>query len=131
MNSDCLDRFAGIGRLYGTESLEKFQTAHVVGVGLGGVGSWVVEALARSGIGELTLIDLDEVCVSNTNRQMHAANTNLGASKVQVMAERARDINPDLIIHEHESFATTVRNHGRFNAGTVICIDNIVNRLNQ
>jgi tRNA A37 threonylcarbamoyladenosine dehydratase len=106
MNSDYLDRFAGIGRLYGTDALEKFHTAHVAVVGLGGVGSWVVEALARSGIGELTLIDLDEICVSNTNRQMHAVSSNLGASKVQTMADRARDINPELIIHEHECFAT-------------------------
>lgn len=105
MNSDYLDRFAGIGRLYGVEALEAFHAAHVVIVGIGGVGSWVAESLARSGVGELTLIDLDEVCVSNTNRQLHALGSTLGQSKVQVTADRLRDINPDLIVHEVEAFA--------------------------
>ena len=105
-SSDYLDRFAGIGRLYGVDALEAFSQAHVVVVGLGGVGSWVVEGLARSGVAELTLIDLDEICVSNSNRQMHALHTTLGLSKVHVMADRARDINPDIIIHEQSVFAT-------------------------
>jgi tRNA A37 threonylcarbamoyladenosine dehydratase len=106
MNPDYIDRFAGIGRLYGVDALSAFSRSHVAVVGLGGVGSWVVEALARSGIGELTLIDLDEICVSNSNRQMHTLNSTLGNSKVQVMADRAREINPDLIVHEIEMFAT-------------------------
>lgn len=106
MNSDYLDRFAGIGRLYGVEALDAFSKASVVVVGIGGVGSWVAEGLARSGIGEITLIDLDDVCVSNTNRQSHALLSTLGQSKVMVTADRLKDINPDLVVHEIESFAT-------------------------
>src|SRR5690554_967682 len=78
-------RFGGIRRLYGTRAYERFRTAHVVVVGVGGVGSWTVEALARSGIGKLTLIDLDDVCVSNVNRQLHALDGTVGdADVVQV-----------------------------------------------
>lgn len=106
MNSEYLDRFAGVGRLYGTDALAAFQRAHLVVIGIGGVGSWVAEALARSGVGELTLVDLDEVCVTNTNRQSHALHSTLGLSKVMVMADRLRDINPDLVVHEQELFAT-------------------------
>lgn len=106
MNSDYLDRFAGIGRLYGVNALEAFHRAHVVVVGIGGVGSWVAEALARSGVGELTLVDLDDVCVTNINRQLHALSSSVGQSKVLVSADRLRDINPDIIVNEVESFAT-------------------------
>ena len=70
--SDYQLRFAGIGRLYGVLALDYFQQAHVCVVGIGGVGSWAAEALARSGVGEITLIDLDDVCISNVNRQIHA-----------------------------------------------------------
>jgi tRNA threonylcarbamoyladenosine dehydratase len=65
-------RFGGLARLYGSAGLEQLRRAHVCVVGLGGVGSWAVEALARSGVGQLTLIDLDDVCISNVNRQIHA-----------------------------------------------------------
>lgn len=106
MNSDYLDRFAGVGRLYGVDALEAFSRAHVVVVGIGGVGSWVAEALVRSGIGEITLVDLDDVCVTNVNRQLHALTSSVGQSKVIVTADRLRDINPDLVVHEVESFAT-------------------------
>lgn len=106
MNSDYLDRFAGVGRLYGLTALEAFSRAHVVVVGIGGVGSWVAEALVRSGIGEITLIDLDDVCITNINRQLHALTSSVGQSKVITSADRLRDINPDLIVHEVESFAT-------------------------
>ena len=106
MNSDYLDRFAGIGRLYGVNALEAFHKSHVVVVGIGGVGSWVAEALARSGVGEITLVDLDDVCVTNINRQLHALSSSVGQSKVLVSADRLRDINPDLIVNEVESFAT-------------------------
>ena len=106
MNSDYLERFAGVGRLYGVAALEAFSRAHVIVIGIGGVGSWVAEALVRSGIGEITLIDLDDVCVTNVNRQLHALTSSVGQSKVIVTADRLRDINPDLIVHEVESFAT-------------------------
>ena len=102
--SDYQLRFAGIGRLYGAAALEAFGNAHVCVVGIGGVGSWVAEALARSGIGTLTLIDLDDVCISNTNRQIHALKSTVGQDKVAVMAARIRDINPDCVVHQVEDF---------------------------
>ena len=104
--SDYLLRFAGIGRLYGTKALEAFQQAHVCVVGIGGVGSWAAEALARSGIGKITLIDLDDICISNTNRQLHALTDSIGQDKVAVMAERIKAINPDCKVHQVEDFVT-------------------------
>ena len=97
-------RFGGIGRLYGEEGLEHIRRAHVCVVGLGGVGSWAVEALARSGIGALTLVDLDDVCISNVNRQLHAVEGELGRPKVEVMARRMRAINPDCVVHPVQAF---------------------------
>jgi tRNA A37 threonylcarbamoyladenosine dehydratase len=99
-------RFAGIERLYGAGSAARLATAHVAVIGVGGVGSWAAEALARSGIGHLALIDADEVCVSNTNRQLHALASTLGQSKVAVMAGRLRDINPALQVEAIERFVT-------------------------
>jgi len=97
-------RFGGVGRLLGAQGLEQLRQAHVCVVGLGGVGSWAVEALARSGIGKLTLIDLDDVCISNVNRQLHALNGELGKPKVEVMARRVQAINPDCIIDPKQCF---------------------------
>jgi tRNA A37 threonylcarbamoyladenosine dehydratase len=97
-------RFGGVGRLYGTEGLDRIRRAHVCVVGLGGVGSWAVEALARSGIGALTLVDLDDVCISNVNRQLHALDGDLGKPKVEVMARRVRAINPDCVVHPIQGF---------------------------
>lgn len=99
-------RFSGIIRLYGINGAEKLRRAHVCVVGVGGVGSWAVEALARSGIGELTLIDLDDVCVSNVNRQLHALSDTVGRGKVEVLAERARAINPEIVVHPRLEFFT-------------------------
>ncbi len=93
--SDYDTRFSALGRLYGTEGLERLKAAHVAVIGLGGVGSWVVEALARTGIGKLTLIDMDEVCLSNVNRQIHAVNATVGRSKAEVLAERIATIAPE------------------------------------
>ena len=90
------ERFAGIDRLYGAGSAARLAQAHVCVVGIGGVGSWAAEALARSGLGRLTLIDADDVCVSNTNRQLHALEGAYGRPKVEVVAERVRAINPRL-----------------------------------
>ena len=87
-------RFGGLARLYGVTGAARIRTAHVVIVGLGGVGSWAAEALARSGVARLTLIDLDHIAESNINRQVHALGTTLGKSKVQAMRERIAHINP-------------------------------------
>jgi tRNA A37 threonylcarbamoyladenosine dehydratase len=97
-------RFGGLGRLYGQDGLERIRRAHVCVIGLGGVGSWGVEALARSGIGELTLVDLDDVCISNVNRQLHAVDGELGKPKVEAMTRRVRAINPDCVVHPLQAF---------------------------
>ncbi|MFO7909848.1 MAG: tRNA cyclic N6-threonylcarbamoyladenosine(37) synthase TcdA [Halomonas sp.] len=99
-------RFGGIRRLYGRRAAEAFRTAHVVVVGVGGVGSWAAEALARSGIGRLTLIDLDDVCVSNVNRQLHALDGTIGRPKVEVLAERCRLIAPEMEVIADSAFVT-------------------------
>jgi tRNA A37 threonylcarbamoyladenosine dehydratase len=94
MSEDHQQRFGGIERLYGTGSLGRLARAHVCVIGLGGVGSWAVEALARSGMGALTLVDADDVCVSNVNRQLHAMSGAIGRSKAEVLAERVHAIQP-------------------------------------
>ena len=100
-------RFGGIERLYGRQALEAFRNAHIAIVGLGGVGSWAAESLARSGIGTLTLIDMDDICVSNTNRQLHALEGQYGQTKTDAMAERLRRINPHADIRIHFGFLTS------------------------
>ncbi len=97
-------RFGGIARLYGRQALERFQHAHVCIVGVGGVGSWVVEALARSAIGKLTLIDLDNVAESNINRQIQALSSTLGQAKISALAERIAQINPFCEVNLIEDF---------------------------
>jgi len=97
-------RFGGIARLYGRDGLQKLRAAHVCVVGLGGVGTWAAEALARSGVGTLTLVDLDEVCVTNINRQLPALTETVGRAKVEVMAERIRAINPDCRVTAEQKF---------------------------
>jgi tRNA A37 threonylcarbamoyladenosine dehydratase len=97
-------RFGGIERLFGAQEFEQLQQAHVAIVGVGGVGCWSAEMLARAGVGEITLIDADELCVTNINRQIHALNSTVGQAKVQVMAARIKDINPDCVVHAHEAF---------------------------
>ena len=99
-------RFGGIARLYGDEALARFSRAHVCVVGVGGVGSWAVEALARSGIGRLTLIDLDNVAESNVNRQLHALTDDFGKAKVTALRERIAQINPQCEVTEIEDFVT-------------------------
>ena len=98
MDSSLNARFAGVDRLYGRGSVARLQQRHVCVVGLGGVGSWAVEALARSGVGRMTLVDADEVCLSNTNRQLHALEGQYGRGKAEVLAERCRAINPALAV---------------------------------
>ncbi len=99
-------RFVGIERLYGAGSVAQLAAARVAVIGLGGVGSWAAEALARSGVGAITLIDADEVCVSNTNRQLHTLASTFGKAKVAVMAERLRDVSPALVVDPIERFVT-------------------------
>lgn len=99
-----MDRFGGIQRLYGKTAMEKFQRAHVCVVGIGGVGSWCVEALARSGVGRITMIDLDEICLSNINRQLHAMDGEIGRQKTAAMASRVKAINPDCKVVCLETF---------------------------
>jgi tRNA A37 threonylcarbamoyladenosine dehydratase len=91
---DFARRFGGIARLYGERALERFRAAHVCVIGVGGVGSWVVEALARSAIGRLTLIDLDNVAESNVNRQIQALSSTIGQPKIEALQARIADINP-------------------------------------
>lgn len=99
-------RFGGIARLYGAAALERFRTAHVCVIGVGGVGSWIVEALARSAIGRITMIDLDNLAESNVNRQIHALTDTLGKAKVTALAERIAQINPYCRVTEIEDFIT-------------------------
>jgi tRNA A37 threonylcarbamoyladenosine dehydratase len=89
-------RFGGVSRLYGPELRARFQHATVVVAGLGGVGSWAAEALARTGIGHLILVDFDHIAESNTNRQIHALEGQYGKAKVQAMGDRIRQINPEI-----------------------------------
>ena len=99
-------RFGGIKRLYGEQALARFQNAHVCVVGIGGVGSWAVEALARSAIGRITLIDLDMVAESNVNRQIHALGDTFGKAKTDAMAERILAINPSCVVSTIEDFVS-------------------------
>jgi tRNA threonylcarbamoyladenosine dehydratase len=101
-----IERFGGIDRLYGRGALACFRRCRVAVVGLGGVGSWAAEALARTGIGALTLIDADDLCVSNTNRQLPAIAGQYGRGKADAMAERCRQINPDIAVEPVASFLT-------------------------
>lgn len=93
--ADLARRFSGLERLYGVVGASHIRSAHIVVAGIGGVGSWAVEALARSGVGRLTLIDLDHVAESNINRQIHALEATVGQAKVEAMRERIAQINPD------------------------------------
>lgn len=106
LSSDYLDRFSGIARVYGMPALRTLSQSHICILGLGGVGTWSAEALARSGVGQLTLIDLDEICVTNINRQLHALSTTVGRSKVVVMAERIQQIAPETKVNVIEDFFT-------------------------
>ena len=99
-------RFSGVRRLYGQQGLEKLQAAKVCVIGIGGVGAWAVEALARSALGHITLIDLDNIAESNVNRQLHAIDGAFGMAKVTAMADRIKAINPACVIKEIEDFVT-------------------------
>lgn len=125
MQSDNSQRFGGIARLYGEKALQRFQQSHVCVIGIGGVGSWAAEALVRSGIGQLTLIDMDDICVTNTNRQIHALQGNVGRLKTEVMAERLQLINPDCRIHIIDDFITEENLKGYVDARFDFVVDAI------
>lgn len=118
-------RFSGVRRLYGEQGLAKLQAAHVCVVGIGGVGSWAVEALARSAVGKITLIDLDNIAESNVNRQLHAVDGAFGQAKVTAMAERIQLINPACHVHQIEEFITPDNVSEMFSAGFDVVLDAI------
>lgn len=97
-------RFGGIERLYGATNMAAMRGLHIAVVGVGGVGSWAAEALARTGVGTITLIDMDDVCLSNINRQSHALTETIGRAKIEVLGERLKSINPDLKVHLVDDF---------------------------
>lgn len=99
-------RFSGVRRLYGEAGLQRLMASHVLVIGIGGVGSWTVEALARNAVGKLTLVDLDNIAESNMNRQIHALESTLGKAKVTAMRERIAEINPLCVVNEIEDFVT-------------------------
>jgi tRNA A37 threonylcarbamoyladenosine dehydratase len=105
MTEDFHQRFGGIARLYGAVGLERLRAAHVGVIGIGGVGSWTVEALARSGVGAITMIDLDDVCITNVNRQLPALDGQIGRPKIDAVADRVALINPACrVTREHQFF---------------------------
>ena len=123
MDQAVRERFGGVDRLYGRGALARFSAAHVCVVGIGGVGSWAVEALARSGVGRMTLIDADDLCVSNSNRQLPALEGQFGRSKVAAMAERCRAINPTIEVTEIASFLTPSNMAGLVEVGFDLVLD--------
>lgn len=125
---DSVRRFSGVTRLYGDAAAERFRAARMVVVGIGGVGSWAAEALARSAVGQLTLVDLDHVAESNTNRQIHALGDAYGRAKVDAMAERVAAINPACTVRAVDEFAS-VSNAASLVAGADVvidCIDQVI-----
>jgi tRNA A37 threonylcarbamoyladenosine dehydratase len=97
-------RFDRMGRLVGDQKMKRLMESHVAVIGLGGVGSWAAESLVRSGVGEVTLVDFDEICVTNINRQLHALSANVGSPKAEVMAARMKQINPRVRVNAIHRF---------------------------
>ena len=116
-------RFGGIGRLYTPEGLARLRQAHVCVIGIGGVGSWVVEALARTGVGQITMIDMDDICVTNINRQLPALSGNIGKLKTEVMAERVKLINPECVVNIIDDFISPDNQAKYLNRGYDYVID--------
>ena len=118
-------RFGGIKRLYGHQQFDWLQQAHFCVIGIGGVGSWAAEALARTGVGQLTLIDLDDICATNVNRQIHALTGTVGEAKVEAMKTRCELINPDIKINVIDDFITldNIREHIQGFDYVIDCID--------
>ena len=121
-------RFDRMGRLVGDSNMEKLFRTHVMVFGLGGVGSWAAESLARSGVGRITLVDFDEICITNANRQLHALQGLVGQKKAKVMAERLRKINPQAIIEDIPLFYKAETSQEIFSRQPdfiLDCIDNL------
>ncbi len=118
-------RFGGIGRLYTPEGLEKLRRSHICVIGIGGVGSWAVEALARSGIGKITMIDMDDICVTNINRQIHAMSGTVAQLKTEAMKERIERINPECVVEIIDDFLTQDNLADYLNRGYDYVIDAI------
>ncbi|WP_189452737.1 tRNA threonylcarbamoyladenosine dehydratase [Cognatilysobacter bugurensis] len=117
------ERFSGIDRLYGAGTYARLAQCRVAVVGMGGVGSWLVESLARSGVGHITLIDADDICVSNTNRQLPALAGQYGRAKVDAMAERCRAINPQIDVDPVASFLTASNIEALLDRGFDLVLD--------
>ncbi|VEB26504.1 UBA/THIF-type NAD/FAD binding protein [Actinobacillus lignieresii] len=118
-------RFGGIGRLYTPEGLAKLRQSHICVIGIGGVGSWAVEALARSGIGKITMIDMDDICVTNINRQIHAMTGTIAQLKTEAMKERIERINPECVVEIIDDFITPENIPEYLNRGYDYVIDAI------
>ncbi|QPB83562.1 tRNA cyclic N6-threonylcarbamoyladenosine(37) synthase TcdA [Pseudoalteromonas rubra] len=125
MTQDTSLRFGGIGRLYGNTELTWLGEASFCVIGIGGVGSWVAESLARTGIGKITLIDLDDICVTNVNRQLHAKTETIGQPKVEAMQARCQSINPDCRVDVIDDFITldNIKTHIQGFDYVIDCID--------
>ncbi len=124
-SDDYQQRFAGIARLYGEQAAEHIKSFHICVIGIGGVGSWAAEALGRSGVGHITLIDNDCVEASNTNRQVHTLSRTLGQQKVRVMQERLQDINPQIRCEVIDDFITVKTYENYLSRGYDFVIDAI------
>lgn len=118
-------RFGGIGRLYTPEGLAKLRQAHICVIGIGGVGSWAVEALARSGIGKIIMVDMDDICVTNINRQIHAMTGTIAQLKTEAMKERIERINPECVVEIIDDFITPENIPEYLNRGYDYVIDAI------
>ena len=127
MTESYQNRFGGIARLYGAKQQNYLLNAHFCVVGIGGVGSWVAESLARTGIGKITLIDLDDICVTNVNRQIHALTSTIGEAKVDAMAERLKGINPECEVTLVDDFLTleNIKEHIQSYDYVIDCIDQV------
>ena len=129
--SDYAYRFSGIARLYGVNALDRIRHSHVCVVGVGGVGSWTVEALARSGVGKITLIDMDDVCLSNANRQLHALDGTVGQLKIEVLTQRVRAIQPECQVNPVADFFTSSTAEKLLDADYDVVIDAIDQPANK
>ena len=116
-------RFGGVARLYGDAGLQAFGAAHVIVIGIGGVGSWAAEALARNAVGRITLIDLDHIAESNVNRQLHALDDEFGKAKVAAMAARIQAINPLCVVGQVEDFVTPENVEALLDQGADVVLD--------
>ncbi|MEO0443973.1 MAG: tRNA cyclic N6-threonylcarbamoyladenosine(37) synthase TcdA [Pseudomonadota bacterium] len=124
-------RFGGIMRLYGTAATDKLLSSHILIIGIGGVGSWVAEALVRSGLGKLTLMDMDDICISNTNRQVHTLKQSIGHSKTSEMKQRLLAINPEAVVDTIDDFIDKTNAANYINAGFSVVVDAIDNAIDK